>query len=224
VLERVRNLLKLLFNGMAMILVSPAVAMCWMEKRRGASYSRVFSGWCQFFAVLPGLGGMVLRRAFYHGTLRQCSWDCVIGFGTMFNHREATVEPHVYVGSYALLGSVHLETGALIGSRVSVLSKGNQHELDDQGRWVTPPDRRLRPTSIGPYAWIGEAAVIMADVGRGSMVAAGSVVSATVPAGILVAGNPARFVRRLGSSVQDESEPGDSTGSATLTANDSTIP
>jgi acetyltransferase-like isoleucine patch superfamily enzyme len=43
--------------------------------------------------------------------------------------------------------------------------------------------------------WIGEAAVVMADIGRSSTVAAGAVVSSCVPPGIVVAGNPARFVR-----------------------------
>jgi acetyltransferase-like isoleucine patch superfamily enzyme len=37
----------------------------------------------------------------------------------------------------------------------------------------------------------------MADVGSRSIVGAGSVVSTSVPDGCLVAGNPARFLRRL---------------------------
>jgi acetyltransferase-like isoleucine patch superfamily enzyme len=37
----------------------------------------------------------------------------------------------------------------------------------------------------------------MADVGHGATVAAGSVVSNAVPPAVVVAGNPARFVRRL---------------------------
>jgi serine acetyltransferase len=37
----------------------------------------------------------------------------------------------------------------------------------------------------------------MADIGAGAMVAAGSVVSNAVPVAVMVAGNPARFVRRV---------------------------
>lgn len=37
----------------------------------------------------------------------------------------------------------------------------------------------------------------MADVGRSAAVGAGSVVSASVPPDVVVAGNPARFVRKL---------------------------
>jgi serine acetyltransferase len=39
--------------------------------------------------------------------------------------------------------------------------------------------------------------VIMADVGPRCMVAAGAVVAAPLPEGVMVAGNPARFVRRI---------------------------
>ena len=50
---------------------------------------------------------------------------------------------------------------------------------------------------IGPHTWIGEGAIVMADTGEGCMVAAGAVVSAEVPPHTMVAGNPARFVRRV---------------------------
>ena len=43
----------------------------------------------------------------------------------------------------------------------------------------------------------GEGAVVMANVGAQCMVAAGAVVSSPVPDGIMVAGNPARFVRKV---------------------------
>ena len=50
---------------------------------------------------------------------------------------------------------------------------------------------------IGEGAWLGEGVIVMADIGPGAMVAAGAVVSAAVKGHIVVAGNPARFVRRL---------------------------
>ncbi|WP_284329046.1 hypothetical protein [Demequina litorisediminis] len=40
-------------------------------------------------------------------------------------------------------------------------------------------------------------------IGRGSVVAAGSVVTKDVPPGVVVAGNPARVVRRLADSDTD---------------------
>ena len=58
--------------------------------------------------------------------------------------------------------------------------------------------RHLRAdTTIGLNCFIGAHAIIMPGVtiGDGSIVAAGSVVTKTVPPGSLVAGNPARILR-----------------------------
>jgi acetyltransferase-like isoleucine patch superfamily enzyme len=50
---------------------------------------------------------------------------------------------------------------------------------------------------IGPRAWIGEGAVVMADVGETSMVGAGAVVAAPVPDHVMGAGNPFQVRRRI---------------------------
>jgi acetyltransferase-like isoleucine patch superfamily enzyme len=140
---------------------------------------------------------MCLRRAFYCGAANACSPRCQIGFGVILSHRDATIEDDVYIGNYALLGRVVLRQGCLIGSRSSVLSTGQHHVLDDQGRWTTPDHLRLESTEVGAYAWIGEGAIVMADVGKGAMIAAGAVVGTKVPDHVMVAGNPARFVKKL---------------------------
>jgi acetyltransferase-like isoleucine patch superfamily enzyme len=140
---------------------------------------------------------MSVRRAFYVGTLRQCSARCHIGFGVLISHRSAILEDNVYIGNYAMLGDAVLRRGCLIGSRTSILSQGDHHVMDQQGRWVTPDRPNLTATEIGEYAWIGEGAIVVAPVGRSAHVAAGTVVASHVPEYIMVAGNPARFVKRL---------------------------
>ena len=49
--------------------------------------------------------------------------------------------------------------------------------------------------TIGAGAWIGTGAIVLADVGRGTVVAAGSVVTKPLPDGVIAAGVPARVVR-----------------------------
>ena len=55
-----------------------------------------------------------------------------------------------------------------------------------------------RPVSIGSGSWLGHGAVVLpgARVGRHVVVAAGSVVRGEVPDNCVVAGNPARVIRR----------------------------
>jgi len=56
-----------------------------------------------------------------------------------------------------------------------------------------------RPVSVGDRVWVGGRAVLNpgVDVGDESVVASGAVVTADVPSGVVVAGNPARVVREL---------------------------
>jgi virginiamycin A acetyltransferase len=193
---RMRAAGKRLANGVALVLAAPFGALSGLERRLAPGAEGVFQGCTQVMALAPGLPGMYLRRAFYRLALDACHPDCYIGFGAMCTHRAVIIERGVYVGPWALIGSCRLREGSSIGSRASLLSGTELHEFRDG--WWTPSDlSRLRQISLGPRAFVGEAAVVMADVGATSMVAAGAVVAAAVPAGIAVAGNPARFVRHV---------------------------
>jgi maltose O-acetyltransferase len=55
-----------------------------------------------------------------------------------------------------------------------------------------------RPVSLGDDVWVGGGAIICpgVTVGAGAVIGAGSVVTKDVPAGMVVAGNPARVIKR----------------------------
>ena len=196
-----KNLLHLFSQGLAL----PLALACWVEEAASGGRGEIIFNTCgHIVAMLPGLPGAFIRRGFYTLTLESCSKHCHIGFGTIFAHRQATVAKHVYVGSYALFGSVALEEHVLLGSRVSVLSGHALHVLEDSGRWSPYEPERLERVRIGANSWVGEAAVIVAEVGRGSMIGAGSVVTTAVRDSVVVAGNPARFVRHLDQAPTDE--------------------
>jgi virginiamycin A acetyltransferase len=193
----VHRALKVTLDAVAMALMSPLSGCCALERRFAPLSERIFNTCAQTVALFPGLPGMILRRGFYRVALDRCARDCFIGFGVIFTHRAVTVEPHVYVGPYALIASSRLREGCLIGSRASILSGGALHSLGPSGRWMPSDMSKMVQIEIGAGAWIGEGAIIIADLGRGAMAAAGSVVSAAVPAGVVVAGNPARMIRKL---------------------------
>ena len=192
-----RSHLKTVLNMVAAVLVLPCTATCWIAKKLGIGELESFLFWGQFLAIIPGLPGAYLRRAFYRMTLDYCAPDCHIGFGTLFAHRESRVESKVYIGNYAMLGHVDLKRGCLIGSRTSILSGMNQHQFSPDGTWLPANLEDFVQITVGENAWVGESAVIMADIGKGAAVSAGSVVSQALPEFVVVAGNPARFVRKL---------------------------
>ena len=192
-----KPLLKQFVHLLAMILSSPCALTSYLEQRMCDRSEVVFRFWGDVFSLFPGLPGAFMRRAFYCWTLESCSSNCHIGYGTIFAHRRAVVEDAVYLGTYVLLGEVIIRKKSLIGSRSSLISGGSQHEKGSDGEWTSTETENLQRIEIGRGVWLGEACVIAADVGGGSMVAAGSVVVSKVPADIMVAGNPARFVKKL---------------------------
>lgn len=102
----------------------------------------------------------------------------------------------VNAGGY-LSGEGGLEIGAdvLIGPHVKLLSAG--HAIDE-GDVIIARNRITRgQIVIEDGAWIGAGAVVLEGVriGRGAVVAAGAVVRQDVPAGMVVAGIPARAIR-----------------------------
>jgi acetyltransferase-like isoleucine patch superfamily enzyme len=49
--------------------------------------------------------------------------------------------------------------------------------------------------TIGAGAWIGTSAIVLADVGKGTVVAAGAVVTKPLPDNVIAAGVPAKVIR-----------------------------
>ena len=89
----------------------------------------------------------------------------------------------VTIGSNVLFGpGVHIYTAS--------------HPLDSKTRQT----RALaKPVTIGDDCWIGGGAIICpgVNIGRGSVIGAGSIVTKNVPENSLAIGNPAKVIRKL---------------------------
>ncbi len=192
-----RAAINAVFNGLALAIMALPAAMSAVEFRLAPEREDIFVFWGQFASLIPGIPGRYLRRAYYRMTLERCTLDCDIGFMAWFSHRGGRVGHRVYIGPQAIIGMATIDDGAMIGSRASVLSGTRQHRHGPDGRLEAFSLAAAQRVHIGHDAWIGEAALVMADVGAGAIVAAGAVVSSPVPEKVVVGGNPARFVRRL---------------------------
>jgi maltose O-acetyltransferase len=85
----------------------------------------------------------------------------------------------------------------LFGPNVGVYD--HDHGVDDPSKPIWAQEQRAEPVSIGSNVWIGANAVITAGarIGDRAVVGANSVVTGEVESGTMVAGAPARVVRRL---------------------------
>lgn len=189
-----KNVVKAAANLAAGLLVLPAVLL-YRLARTAVGAERAFPGWSQAFALLPGLSGVYLRRAFYRCALASCGSGCCICFGTVFSHATARVGRNVYVGVYGCLGAVTLEDDVLLGSHVSVINGGGQHGIDRLDIPIREQPGKVPRITIGRDSWIGDRSVVLADVGHHCVVGAGSVVTKPIPDYAIAVGIPARVIR-----------------------------
>jgi acetyltransferase-like isoleucine patch superfamily enzyme len=124
----------------------------------------------------------------------------------MIAHRDTVIEEGVVIGSFSIIGSARVGKNVLIAPKVSILSGKYQHGRPEERMVAGKRDASFSTIVIGNDGFIGQGAVILANVGSGATVGAGSVVNRDVPAGATVMGNPARRVS-LGADASGEAAP-----------------
>lgn len=105
----------------------------------------------------------------------------------------------VWLGPYVVIygqGGVEIGEQTLVSMHCTILS--SNHGVPPLGKLIRETADELLPTKIGRDVWIGANAVILGGVtiGEGAVVAAGAVVNRDVEPGAVVAGVPARGIKR----------------------------
>ena len=118
----IRGLVKRSIDACSVVAVAPLWALCALESKFGGR-AAAFTFSSQLCALVPGLPGVFLRRAFYRLTLESCGRSFFVGFGAVFSHRAARVADDGR-RSLPVLGACDLGRGCLIGTRCSIISGG----------------------------------------------------------------------------------------------------
>jgi acetyltransferase-like isoleucine patch superfamily enzyme len=195
-----REFIKAGFRAVATIAVVPAL-ISYSVRAFFVGRDRALEGSTEALGLVPGITGQYLRRAFLSRTLARCAPTTVIGFGTLLSKAGARLDDNVYIGPRCHLGLVHLEANVLLASGVHVPSGPNTHGMDPAMPIRDQPGS-LRVVRIGAGSWVGSNAVILANVGRDTIVAAGAVVTTELPDRVMAAGVPARVVMSRDANVQ----------------------
>lgn len=155
---------------------------------------RALEGSTQCLSLLPGLCGQYVRRAFLAWTIAECHPSASIGFGTIFSKTATRIGENVYMGPYCSLGSVTIERDALIATGVHLLSGARMHGTADPTRPIREQPGEFVHINLGAGCWIGTGAIVMADVGKDSIVGAGAVVTKAIPESVIAVGVPAKVI------------------------------
>ena len=101
-------------------------------------------------------------------------------------------------GTVCAAQSVDIGDRVVIGANAIIVDT-DFHPFDPEHRRLAPQDGAIAPVTIEDDVFIGMNSLVLKGVriGRGSVIGAGSVVTKSVPPGVIYAGNPARVVREL---------------------------
>ena len=132
-------------------------------------------------------------------------YGCEIGNNTKIGtfveiQKGARIGRNCKISSHSFIcEGVQIADEVFVGHHVVFINDRYPRATATNGSLQTEKDWQVIPTLVGRAASIGSGAVILCGVkiGAGSMIGAGSVVTKDVSPNTIVAGNPARLLRKL---------------------------
>jgi acetyltransferase-like isoleucine patch superfamily enzyme len=136
-------------------------------------------------------------------------YGCEIGDETKIGafveiQKNATVGKRCKISSHTFIcEGVSIEDNVFIGHGVMFINDLYPRATTADGGLQTEADWHVERTVVSKGASIGSGATILANtcIGENAIVGAGAVVTKNVPANTIVAGNPARILRKIETEV-----------------------
>jgi UDP-2-acetamido-3-amino-2,3-dideoxy-glucuronate N-acetyltransferase len=137
-------------------------------------------------------------------------YGCEIGDETKIGafveiQKNSTVGRRCKISSHTFVcEGVTIEDNVFVGHSVTFINDTYPRATTPEGELQTEKDWRVDKTLVKRGASIGSGSTILCNVviGENAIVGAGSVITKDVPPNTIVAGNPARILRRIESPTQ----------------------
>jgi UDP-2-acetamido-3-amino-2,3-dideoxy-glucuronate N-acetyltransferase len=132
-------------------------------------------------------------------------YGCEIGDNTKIGtfveiQKNAKIGKNCKISSHTFIcEGVTIEDNVFVGHGVTFVNDKYPKATNDEGELQTADDWTVEPTMVKRGASIGSGSTILSQIiiGEKAIIGAGSVVTKDVPANTIVAGNPARILRRI---------------------------
>jgi acetyltransferase-like isoleucine patch superfamily enzyme len=156
----------------------------------------IFRTCSDLLSIVPYMFGIIMRYEFYKWTLTRIGKNVVIGFGTIFFYPDIEIGDNVLIGNYNVIHYCNFGSYVLTADQCQFLSGAKYHNYDRTDIPMALQGGKIRRIQVNDDCWIGANSVIMNDIGQGSIIGAGSVVTHLVEPYTIVAGNPVQVIRR----------------------------
>lgn len=191
-----KSLIKDIIYILALVAMLP-VTLLYLLLNRIVNSDSLFTSFSQFLSLFPGVISCYLRAGFYRFAMTYCHPNVRASFLVLFSHRDTEIAEDVYIGPQCNIGKCKIETGVLLGSGVHIMSGKDQHNFSSLDIPIKDQGGTFKKVVVGEHSWVGNGTLIMANVGKRCVVAAGSVVVNDIEDYSIVAGNPAKVVKKL---------------------------
>lgn len=149
----------------------------------------------EIISIYPGVFGMYLRKGFYEQSLERCGKNLKVGFGTIFSYPDIEIGDDLVIEDFCIISKCVVGNKVTIASNVSLMSGAHHHGTYRTDIPIIEQEGSYKTIQIGDDIWIGTRSVIMNDVGTGSVIGAGAVVTKKIPEYSIAVGVPAKVIK-----------------------------
>ena len=131
-------------------------------------------------------------------SIKKVGVNFYMGRSNIINCRNLIIGDHVYIGNncHLSIDDLSIDDYTLLASGISII--GGDHVFDVPGKPIRTTGRAERKgVVIGKDCWIGHGSIILdgVQIGEGSIIAAGSIVTKNVEPYSIYAGMPAKKIK-----------------------------